>query len=300
MDMSFVYINAQRIISKVLLVLILVFLSGNSIADDKKLDANDIHHPAISVGNPSDVDILNYFDNEKNLNKLAEKISSNKEKRDTLEILDKVNSFYSNSFSSLQTIIIAMIGIVGVVIPLIISAYQARVLKRQTINLQKIINNEVSAKLLELKQELYADNERRMLNLENDVKKIIEKMEDEYKSEIKNLRAESLARINHLSAATCILTKEYKTSALFYFDAGLNYMEYKNHYNLRRAIDSLINDVIKNISSNDKDSELNESYKEFITELSLFNTDSIYSDAIADLKSSWMDFEKRIETKNND
>ncbi|MFJ5358960.1 hypothetical protein [Pectobacterium sp. CHL-2024] len=93
MGMSFFYINAQGVISKILLVLIFVVLSSNSIADDNKPDSNDINHPTTSVGKQSDVDVLSYFDDEKNLAKLAEKISLNKEKRDALEILEKVDFF---------------------------------------------------------------------------------------------------------------------------------------------------------------------------------------------------------------
>jgi hypothetical protein len=296
MDVSFAYINTQRVISKILLVLILVFLSQNSIADDKKIDTNDIHYPIDSVGKQSDVDVLSYFDDEKNLAKLAEKVSLNKEKRDALEILEKVDSFYSKSFNSLLTLIISIIGIAGVFIPLGISYYQANLLKKQTIDLQERISNEVSEKLSDLKKSLYADNEKRMLNLEGDLKKNIERIEEEYKNEIKKLRSESLARINHLSAATCLLSEAYGSSSSYYFDAALNYMKYSDHGNLRRVISSLKeNDIFVKIPPQNKTPELDKKYNKFITELSSFNVDSIYNDDVIWLKKTWKEFEKRVE-----
>ncbi|MDX6917583.1 hypothetical protein R9X49_20955 [Pectobacterium carotovorum] len=300
MHMSFVYINAQRVISNFLLLLTLVVLSPHSIADDKKLDAIDIHQQTVSVSTQSNVDAFNHFDDEKNLAKLAEKISSSKEKRDALEILEKVDSFYSKSFNSLLALIISIIGIAGIFIPLGISYYQAKLLRKQTIDLQERISNEVSEKLSDLKKSLYADNEKRMLSLDGDLKKNIERIEKEYKIEIKSLRSESLARINHLSAATCLLNEVYGTSSSYYFDAALNYMDYSDHGNLRRVIFSLKdNDIFAKIPPQNKTPELDKKYNDFINRLSSFNVDSIYNDDVIWLKKTWREFEKRVE-KNDD
>ncbi|AOR65129.1 hypothetical protein H4F51_14365 [Pectobacterium brasiliense] len=281
---------------KSILFLILVVLSSSSIAADEISGANDVRHPVASMDTQSNIATPAYYDDEKNLAKLAEKISSlNKDKRDALEILEKVDSFYSKSFYNLLMLILALTSIVGLLIPIIISAYQTKLLKGQTINLQQTITNEVASKLSELKETLYADNEKKMLELEGDVKKIIEKMEAEYKVEIKNLRAESLARINHVSAATCFVNKEYGTAAKFYFRAALNYMKYNNHSGIRNVTNFLIKNVMAKIPSDHETPQLDERYNKFIKELSSFNTESIYNDAISELKSAWDDFEKRAK-----
>ncbi|ACT14176.1 MULTISPECIES: hypothetical protein [Pectobacterium] len=299
MDMSFFYINPKRVISNILLLLTLVVLSPYSIADDKKLDANDIHHPTTSFGKQSDVDVSNYFDDEKNLDKLAKKILSNKEKRDALEILEKVDSFYSKSFSYLLLLIIAMIGIVGVIIPLVIASYQARLLKKQTINLQESINVGIASKLSELKREIQIDNENEMLKLDRDVKKKIEEMEKENRIKMRKVRAESLAKVYHLGAITSISKKMYDEAALLYFRAGFNYIKYNNHYSLRLIINYLVTFVIGKIPPDCEGAELDKYYRKFIKELSLFNKESMYDDCIYDLKSSWNAFKKRVESGSN-
>lgn len=299
MDMSFFYMNAQRVISNVLLLLTLVVLSPHSIADDKKPDANDFHHPTISVGTQSAINESAYYDDEKNLTKLAEKVSSlNKEKRDAIDILDKVDSFYSKSFNTLLLLITAMIGIVGGVIPFVISLYQARLIKKENINLQESISNEVDSRLSKLKEELRVENENRAIELKSNISDGMRKMEDKYNDEIKKLRAESLGKISNVIAGTFLINKVYRESAIFYFQAGLNYMTYKSHSDLKNVIKHLVKKVVPNLSPDDSDVDVNERYKKFIDRLSLFNTESMYDDSIEELKSVWMEFLKRVE--NND
>lgn len=283
---------------KNILFLILVVLSSSSIAADKASDVDGASHPIVSIETQSHIDPSAYYDDEKNLAKLAEKISSiNKEKRDAIEILETVDSFYSKSFNTLLLLIISIIGIVGVIIPLVIAGYQNKLIKKQTVNLQESIDNEVETKLLELKKSLYADNEQKMLDLERDVKKIIDAMEGEYKAGIKNLRAEALARINHNSASNYLQRKSYRLSAEYYFIAGILYIQYKDHFNLRRVLKTLIDSVINKLPPNSKTESFEKIYNNFLKKISVFNTESIYSDDIKKLKSVWNDFEKRAEAE---
>ncbi|GKW43265.1 hypothetical protein LOZ86_16405 [Pectobacterium parvum] len=299
MDMSFFYINAQGIISKILLLLTLVVLSPHSIADDKKTDANDIHHPTISVGTKSNINEFTYYDDEKNLAKLAEKVSSlNKEKRDAIEILDKVDSFYSKSFNNLLLLITAMIGVVGVVIPLVISSYQTRLIKIQSVSLQENIRGEMDSELLKLKDDIRIENEAGFLELKSNISEVTERIEGEYKSEIENLRAESLARINNSVAGGCLSNGNYNLSALFYFQAGLGYIQCKNHGRLKDVINSLVGNVIPNMSFYNAAAEDGDEYEKFMDGLSSFNTESIYDSDIAVLKSVWGEFLKRNGVRN--
>ncbi|MFW5408121.1 hypothetical protein B7L51_005755 [Pectobacterium brasiliense] len=267
----------------------------------KKTEANDIPQQTVSVSTPPNVDAFNHFDDEKNLTKLAEKISSiNKEKRDALEILEKVDSFYSKSFGSLLTLIISMIGFVGFFIPLGISYYQSRLLKKQNINLRRSIDNDVVIKLSELKHSLYDYNKNEMLKLEVDLKGVIKGIESQNKIEIRKLRAESLARINHLSAATCHLNRDFDTGAVFYLNAGLNYIQCEDHRGLKTVINSLLKDVFANIPSDDVNTLLDGAYDKFMKKLSSFDVELIYHNDIVELESAWRGFKKRAGVKNHD
>ncbi|MFJ5358959.1 hypothetical protein [Pectobacterium sp. CHL-2024] len=193
-----------------------------------------------------------------------------------------------------------MIGVVGVIIPLVISAYQTRSIKNQNVNLKENIDNEFSIKLSELKDSIYDYNKNEILKLENDVKNMMIKIEGDYKIEIENLRAESLARINNVIATTCLINKDYKTSAEYYFLSGLYYIEYKSHYNLKNVIKSLTESVVPNLSPDDSEPSINKKYEKFIGKLSSFNTEFIYNDDIVELKSVWGGFLKRSGVKPND
>ena len=43
---------------------------------------------------------------------------------ETLQILEKVNAYYSSSFTTLMTWTIALIGLIGVVVPLVFQVFQ--------------------------------------------------------------------------------------------------------------------------------------------------------------------------------
>lgn len=290
MDMRFFYINAQGVISKVLLVLILVFLSQNSIADDKKPDANDIHHPTIPVGKQSDVDVLNYFDDEKNLAKLAEKISSNKEKRDALEILEKVDSFYSKSFYNLLLLVIAMIGLVGGLIPLGISYYQSKSFKFQMAKSQEDIEHNFSQKLEELKGKLASENEEKMVELERKIELMLKDIEKNTKNDVAKVKHQSLGLIFHTLAATCSYGESYRSASGHLLTAGSYYIDCGDGSNLRNVINELTKHTLAKTPKDKDISILKGRYNKFINKMENYDKKNEYSNEVMKLKLLWEGF----------
>ncbi|MEQ9769654.1 hypothetical protein ABRQ03_02160 [Pectobacterium jejuense] len=279
---------------KNILFLILVVLSSSSIADDKTSGTNDVRHPTVLIDMQSNIDASAYYDDEKNLIKLAEKISSlNKEKRDALEILDKVNSFYTNSFNSLQTMVAAMIALVGVAIPLVISFYQSSLLKNQSIKLQGDIELNFSNKLEELKRELSSENEKKMAVLEVKVKEMLQSIEEKNKIEINKVRSESLARIFHTIGSNYNYRKVYTSSAMYLVMAGSYYIDYDDDLNLNRIMNSLINQVVPQLTKNNKTTEMENRYARFMKKIKNYNSKGKYTDAIKKLEGLWRENDKK-------
>lgn len=281
----------KNIISVVLLIM---SMNAMAVEENNKPSLSK----TVSTSSVKNTELNEYFSNEDNLNILAAKLTSlNKEKRDTLEILDKVNNFYTASFNSLQNIILTMLTIVGVLIPLLISFYQTKVLKTQRLKLENTIKDEVHNKTEEVKKTLSQENNDRVSALEEKVKEMIERVEEKNKVELKKLRAESLARINHSIGGTHLMRKMYSSCANSYFSAGGHYMDYKDNRNLRIIIRLLLGKVIINLDADNMSKTLDTNFKKFLKKLKSYNYESIYNDDIRQLERKWDEFEKRGEVR---
>lgn len=73
---------------------------------------------------------------------------------ETLAILEKVNAFYSNAWTQLITFTFAILGLVGVVIPIIVQIIQNRSFKIDKGELKNFMKDEIDRIKTELKKEI--------------------------------------------------------------------------------------------------------------------------------------------------
>lgn len=73
---------------------------------------------------------------------------------DALQILEQVNSFYSDAFTQLIAFTVGLLALVGVLMPMGIAAYQNRQLKHDQKTLNEKIENELLAARLALSEQL--------------------------------------------------------------------------------------------------------------------------------------------------
>ena len=62
---------------------------------------------------------------------------------DTLQLLDKVHSFYSDSFTQLITLTISILVIIGVIMPFVIQSIQVRSFKNEKKSLESLLKEEI-------------------------------------------------------------------------------------------------------------------------------------------------------------
>lgn len=75
----------------------------------------------------------------------------------TLQILEKVHAFYSNSFNQLIAVVAGGFAVVGVVVPLIVSLIQARHLRQDHAALTATIKQEIADARATIREELAGD-----------------------------------------------------------------------------------------------------------------------------------------------
>jgi hypothetical protein len=87
-----------------------------------------------------------------------------------IEIVDKVNSFYSGAFTQLITLTVAVLAFSGIILPVLIQLIQSRTFRSEQKNLESQISKQLSA----VKTELLDEVEKKFESERATSKKIIE------------------------------------------------------------------------------------------------------------------------------
>jgi hypothetical protein len=144
---------------------------------------------------------------------------------DVSEILDKVNSFYSNSFLILVTYTAALLAFLGTIVPAVIQFYQNRKLKFE-------------------KNALLKEMESRIQKKEREFLKFAELKADEA---VKNMETKLKKTAARLDGAICfqqgkILNQQghFAMSVLSFIYGSVNFLDAEDEFNLRQIIGDLI------------------------------------------------------------
>ena len=145
-----------------------------------------------------------------------------------LDVLDKVNTFYTSSWDRLIITVSIAFGIVGIVMPLIIQWYQKKTLQLSEDNLKALIISEIE----NTKEELKSDFSKRLEDV------IIT-----YDAKIENLIYETYAQAYHLQSRINYDSKKYVDAFIDIIDAGSKYL-HAQKYDQVKAILKAIDEII--------------------------------------------------------
>jgi hypothetical protein len=87
---------------------------------------------------------------------------------DALQILEKVNSFYSGAFAQLMTLTIAILAIAGVILPIVIQLIQSSISRNELKTLQTQIASELSV----AREHMETAIDRRFTTVSEDVQRM--------------------------------------------------------------------------------------------------------------------------------
>lgn len=220
-------------------------------------------------------------------------------KKDVFEIVDKVNTFYNNSFSSLQNMLAAVIALFGGVVPLIISFYQTNRLKVESRNLEKKIAAEFHSKLEELAEKVKQDQIESLNKIEVEFRKYIASMKDETSVELKNIKSECFGLVYHSTANAFGRELKWRAFLENALKAAINYADTNNKSNFNRIISTLRNAIVKEVitkKSMESNLELYERFLKKMKSSGRYNTNSI---ELNEIDSGWnkiMKAKEEVET----
>ena len=201
---------------------------------------------------------------------------------DTLQLIDKVHSYYSDSFTQLMYLTISILFIIGVIMPFVLQAIQARSFKNERKSLESLIKGDIQNATIEMRSEFE--------NIFTGEKEKLELLVKEQSESIKQLMAEQSAVSKggtfFLQAAANYDQKTYSLAAKDFAFSALKYFEGKEEINGQRALKRLINDCLPNLNGADFEAipDLEKHIDSLVDQLSKMSEYGRFRDNIDEIK----------------
>nr|WP_315494130.1 hypothetical protein [uncultured Rhodoferax sp.] len=122
---------------------------------------------------------------------------------ETLQLLEKLNSFYAGAFAQLVTYTVGVLAFIGILIPFGIAAFQNRQMKRD----QNSLSNQIASELTEARIQLTKEFEEQFAARETKLQEQLKAMKQEIAKEVEKIDDLAMARSLHLQAAANLNTR---------------------------------------------------------------------------------------------
>jgi flagellar hook-associated protein FlgK len=161
--------------------------------------------------------------------------------QETQAILDSVHQFYADSFSQLVTLTLAMLGFIGVLVPVLLTIYQQRLFKLEQREVMGSLRTQLDA-----------------INVEH-IKLLEQKFDDREKLSQQRMEAQvgllqrEIAKAQgstfHVQANQSIASKQYPAAFESLLDAAIKYVDAQNESNLGRVLTLLTHNTLPHLDS---------------------------------------------------
>ena len=204
---------------------------------------------------------------------------------DSLELINKVDSYYNNCWDKLVIIGSVSFAVVGLIIPFVIQWYQNKTLKLS----EDLLKKEIKIEINKIKEDIIQE-----LNIK------VEKKINEYENKINELNASMNAKTFHLQGN---LNKEkgYLQFALGdYITAAFDYLLCDDHQNLQTVLNLITQNCIPELSLEEIDDLITINGSDInllIEELDKKNNNGVLTSIIREIKIKLQKAPKTIKDK---
>lgn len=191
---------------------------------------------------------------------------------ETLEILERVNTFYAEAWSQLLLFTIAAISIVGVIVPVLIHIIQSRSIKSEKQAMENLIEMRIGG----IREEIFK-------RMQNEINTEIQAYRDQLEKGI----AKAEGGLFHLQGNTFIERGEIVVSTYSMAYAATKYLDAEDECNLRRVLNVITDTCLPKLdisSLTDEYMNNREILDELIKSLAEKNENGRYSDDIRSIK----------------
>ena len=205
-------------------------------------------------------------------------------------IINNINSLYSTAIEQLTSYTLAVVGLVGVLIPILVTIYQARSVRAEKEMLQAHINDEISKARIQMREEIASE-------LTNSIKaaemKLTERLDAkllDYDKQISILDASTF----HIQGNLRIESSSPFVAAEDYCHATLKYLSGGDEGNGQRTLNLLTKRCLPLVTRDWYEKvDLGASISEVINLLQKMNDTGKYTDQIFDLRMAMKEASNR-------
>ena len=222
---------------------------------------------------------------------------------DALQILEKVNAFYSDAFNQLLYTMSGTIAFVGLLVPLVFTFYQNRKLKVEKESLEQYVEGikcELKFSIEEIiKSEI--ENEKEILGVElkqnkKELNESIEKNKKEIDMQISAAKGASF----FLQGSNLFDKNYYNNASESYIRAISHFIDAKNENNLQRALNILTNKILPEMDKSDLNDfpKIQSEIEDIVKGLKKLNENGRYTDDINNLEKAINQMLERTPKEN--
>jgi hypothetical protein len=195
-------------------------------------------------------------------------------------ISNNINSLYSNAISQLTSYTLGVVGLVGVLIPALVTYIQWKSLKTEKENLEHHITEEITKAKFAIRNELMAELKQLVETEENS---LFSRVDEKFRDLEKKLECAEASTF-HIQGNSQLNKKLYVLAAQDFCFATARYMRGEDELNGQRTLNSLIQSCLPNLDKTEFEKEdLDAILDQLISLLESINHHNRYSDRIADL-----------------
>jgi len=164
---------------------------------------------------------------------------------DPLQILEKVNSFYSSAFSQLLTVTVIIFGFSGVILPIIWQIIQYRSFRTERKTLKSKITTDISTTTTNLKSEISDQFQKEKEQLGAYLKTEVETMNKILAEKISAAKAGTF----YLQGGKNLDKKDYAAAACDFSSAANSFLIGQDERNGLKALEALVKVCIPELDS---------------------------------------------------
>ena len=207
----------------------------------------------------------------------------------SLDVLQKVDAFYSNAFMHLLVFISILGAFIGLVVPILWYFLQKRELRLQEAQLK----THMQAFIEDAKREIIRDIDDRF----GAGKKEFGELEKRLQHNIDKYAGRAMGSVLHLQGNSGMQRKMYVAAVVSYLESTYHYIKAEDMSNLIRVLNTLSNDVLPKLTKEDLEKELiEERFQPFLRALGQLNEKGVFSDHIENLGREFQAIYKRKQS----
>ncbi len=210
------------------------------------------------------------------------------ESTDALQILERLNHFYSDSFTQLITLFGILCGVVGFIFPILLWMVQKRLFKAENKEIKNAIQKELRE---EYDQEVKKISDE-YLKREKKYEEKIAEMERKLNQEIEKVNA----GVYHVQGNILLESRRFLSAFLSFVKAGNGNIAGNDEMNLKKIMKSINKICLPRIrkSELESDEDVVKNYEKFLKALTDYNTNGRYAEELKNMKSEYKKASQRI------